>query len=82
MINEFEENNKTFAQLEMKNDRLKYKFNSLRLKDVKKQIDLDNLKKKINQIEDMKFMLENNIKIRDDKTKEIEEAKKILEEKT
>ena len=82
VINEFKENNKTFAQLEMKNDRLKYKFNSLRLKDVKKQIDLDNLKKKINQIEDMKFMLENNKKIRDEKSKEIEETKKILEEKT
>ena len=79
--NEFEENNKTFSRLEIKNDRLKYKYNSLRLKDVKKQIDLENLRKKINQIENMKLMLENDKKVRDEKRQEIEDTKKALEDK-
>lgn len=79
--NEFEESNKTFTKLEIKNDNLKYKYNSLKLKDVKKQIDLDNMKKKINQIDSLKLMIENNIRIRDEKNKEIEETKNILENK-
>ena len=80
--NEFEENNKTYTKLEKKNDHLKYKYNSLRLKDVKKQIDLDNLRNKITQIDSMKLMIENNIRIRDVKKKEIEETKKLLEKKS
>ena len=79
--NEFEENNKTFSKLEIKNDHLKYKLNSLRLKDEKQQIFLDNLKKKINQNENIRFMLENNIKIIGEKKKEVEETKKILEDR-
>ena len=79
--NEYEENNKSFSRLAIQSDHLKYKYNSLKLKHVKKQIDLDNIKRKINQIDMMKLMIENNIKIRDEKKKEIEETKKILEEK-
>jgi len=81
MRNEYEENNKSYGKLEIQNDRLKYKYNSLRLKDVQKQNDLDNLKKKINQIESIKLMLESDKKIRDEKKKEIEDTKKLLEEK-
>ena len=60
---------------------LKYKYNSLKLRNVKRQRDLENLKKKIDQIESMKLMLENDKKIRDEKKKEIEETKKKLDER-
>ena len=81
MRNEYEENNKSYGKLEIQNECLKYKYNSLRLKDVQKQNDLDNLKKKINQIESLKLMLESDKKIRDEKKKEIDDTKKLLEEK-
>ena len=80
--NEYEDINKIYSDLEIKNDRLKYRYNSLRLKDIKKQIELDNLKRKISQIETMRLMVENNIQIIEGKKKDIEETKKILEERT
>ena len=80
--NEYEDINKIYSDLEIKNDRLKYKYNSLRLKDIKKQIELDNLKKKIDQIESIRLMVENNIQIIEEKKKDVEETKKVLEEKT
>ena len=79
--NEFDDKNKSFTRLELKSDNLKYKYNSLKLRNVKRQRDLDNLKKKIDQIESMKLMLENDKKIRDEKKKEIEETKKKLDER-
>ena len=79
--NEFDDNNKNFSKLELKGEHLKYKYNSLKLRNAKKQIDLDRLKNKVNQIESMKLMLESDKKIKYEKKKEIEEAKKKLEEK-
>ena len=79
--NEFDDKNKSFTRLELKSDNLKYKYNSLKLRNVKRQRDLENLKKKIDQIESMKLMLENDKKIRDEKKKEIEETKKKLDER-
>ena len=79
--NEFEKNYKDCSKLEIKNDNLKYKYNSLKLKEEKIKIELDNLKKRISQIEDIKLMAENNQSIKGGKKKEIEEAKKLLEQK-
>ena len=79
--NEFNDNNKTFSKLELKSEHLKYKYNSLKLRNAKKQLDLDKLKSKVDQIESMKLMLENDKKIKDEKKKEIEETKKKLKER-
>ena len=74
--NVFDVNNKTFSKLELKSEHLKYKYNSLKLRNAKKQIDLDKLKSKVNQIESLKLMLESDKKIKYEKKKEIEETKK------
>ena len=79
--NEFDVNNKTFSRLELKSEHLRYKYNALKLRDAQKQIDLDKLKKKINEIENMKSMLESDKNLREKKKKEIEETKKKLEER-
>jgi hypothetical protein len=76
--NVFDVNNKTFSKLELKSEHLKYKYNSLKLRNAKKQIDLDKLKSKVNQIESLKLMLESDKKIKYEKKKEIEETKKKL----
>ena len=81
MKNQFDANTKNFSNLEEKNNNLKYKFNAIRLNDLKKQIELDKLKGKIEQIEDIKNLIEYDKKTIEDKKKEIEDTKKKLEEK-
>ena len=78
---EFEEKSRSFTYLEAKNNNLKYKYNSLRLNDLKKKSDLENLKLKINQIDDIKQVIENDKQMIEEKKKEIEEIKKNLDKK-
>ena len=81
MKNEYEVKNKVYNNLEAKNNNLKYKYNSLRLNDLKKKVDLENLRNKINQIDQIKEIIESDKQAIEEKKKEIEEAKKILEKK-
>ena len=81
MKNEYEEKNRNYTNLEAKNNNLKYKYNSLRLNDLKKKVDLENLRNKINQIDQIKEIIENDKQTIEEKKKEIEEAKKMLDKK-
>jgi len=78
---EYEEKNRNYTNLEVKNNNLKYKYNSLRLNDLKKKVLLENMKVKINQIDEIKNIIETNKKIIDEKKKEIEESKQNLDKK-
>ena len=77
--NEFEEKTKNYSNLEAKNNNLKYKYNSLRLNDLKKKVDLEHIKAKVSQIDEIKQIIEYDKKMIEEKKKEIEEAKKYLE---
>ena len=81
MKNEYKEKNRNYTNLEAKNNNLKYKYNSLRLNDLKKKVDLENLRNKINQIDHVKEIIENDKQMIEEKKKEIEEAKKMLDKK-
>ena len=79
--NEFDEKSKNYTNLEAKNNNLKFKYNSLRLNDLKKNINLQNMKAKINLIDEIKeiiISLKSTIK---DKKEEIEYGKNILNER-
>ena len=78
---EYEEKSKNYTNLEVKNNNLKYKYNSLRLNDLKKKVDLENMKTKINQIDGIKQIIENDKQLIEEKKKEIEEAKQNLDKK-
>ena len=79
--NEYEQKNKVFSHLQEKNNNLKYKYNSLRLNDIKKNTQLQNMKNRISQIDNIKKEIEINKQKIEDKKKEIEENKKTLEQK-
>ena len=67
--------------MEEKSNNLKYKYNAIRLNDLKKQIELDKLKGKIEQIGNIKLSIEDDKKTKETKKKEIENNKIILEQR-
>ena len=78
---QYEKNTKNFSDLEEKSNNLKYKYNAIRLNDLKKQIELDKLKGKIEQIGNIKLSIEDDKKTIETKKKEIENNKIILEQR-
>ena len=78
---EYEEKSKNCNNLEAKNNNLKYKYNSLRLSDLRRKVDLEKMKGKISQIDEIKQIIQNNKNTIEVKKKEIEEARKILDAK-
>ena len=78
---EYEEKTKIYTNLEIKNNNLKYKFNALKLSDLKKQLDLKHIKGKIDMIDDIKQLIENHQKTIDERKYEIDEARTNLDKK-
>ena len=79
--NEFDEKSKNYTNLEAKNNNLKFKYNSLRLNDLKKNINLQNMKAKINLIDEIREIIESLKSTIKDKKEEIEYGKNILNER-
>ena len=79
---EYEEKTKTYTNLEIKNNNLKYKYNALKLCDLRKKTDLENIKGKINMIEEIKQFIENHKKTIEQRKNEINETKINLDKKT
>ena len=78
---EYEEKTKTYTNLEIKNNNLKYRYNALRLSDLRKKTDLEKIKGKINMIEEIKQLIENHKKTIEERKNEINETKIYLDKK-
>ena len=79
--NEYDEKSRKYTNLEAKNSILKYKYNSLRIHDIKKDINLQNIKAKINMIDEIKQIIESHKGAIEEKKEEVEYMKHLLNEK-
>ena len=79
--NEFDEKSRKYTNLEAKNNNLKFKYNSLRLNDLRKDMNLQNMKAKINLIDELKEVIESLKTAIEDKKEEIGYGKSILNER-
>jgi hypothetical protein len=79
--NEFEEKSKKYIELETKNSKLRYKLNSLKQNDLKKEIILKIMTQKIGQIEGIKETIEEQKKIKMEKEGQINELRDNLNER-
>ena len=79
--NEYDEKSRKYTNLEAKNNNLKFKYNSLRLNDLRKDMNLQNMKAKINLIDELKEVIENLKASIEEKKEEIIYGKSILNER-